>query len=553
MLADTRIGSSIALMALNVAVPFAVLAQEQPLDVRSLERFALTHAGDAERGRELFRREKVTRCLSCHRLGSEGGFAGPDLSAIGGKFDRPHLIESLLEPSKQMVEGYRSSVLALRDGRIITGVIRERSEQSVTLFDAEGRKQVIALREIEQRVDSNVSLMPEGLGKELSPGEFTDLIAYLETLRPGGKSNFGAGITGPITMPDDFEISVVATGLDGATALETLPDGRVLVCEQTGAVRVIENDKLLDAPFVTLPVDSSWERGVIGITIDPNFADDPFVFVCWVAKEPYPHHRVSRFRADGNVAAANSEHVLVVGDNQNTMGGKIPNGHQGGALHFGKDRCLYIAIGEQTAESPSQQLNTFLGKILRVNRDGSIPADNPFVELASGKYRAIWAYGCRNPFTFAVRQSDGFMLINDVGGKFEEINVGKSGANYGWPAVEHGPREAGAPFVGPVYWYPQASISGGDFSPVTGHYFFADFVHGWIKTLDPGHPERVKDFATGLRRPVDLRFARDGSLYVLLRNAWVIDDKFHGGTGSLLKIYQRGKETDARQSRAIRP
>ncbi len=133
------------------------------------------------------------------------------------------------------------------------------------------------------------------------------------------------------------------------------------------------------------------------------------------------------------------------------------------------------------------------------------------------------------------------MVINDVGGNFEEINPGVAGANYGWPTLNHGFTNKKG-FVGPIHVYPQASISGGDFAPESlgapfgGRYFFADFVHGWIKALDTADPKQADDFASGLRRPVDLRFARDGSLYVLLRNAWVIDGKFEGDTGSLLRI-----------------
>ncbi len=135
------------------------------------------------------------------------------------------------------------------------------------------------------------------------------------------------------------------------------------------------------------------------------------------------------------------------------------------------------------------------------------------------------------------------MLINDVGGKFEEINPGIAGANYGWPIAEHGPRP-GKRFVGPIHWYPEASISGGDFVPANsnwpeqwrGRYLFADFKHGWVKSIDPDNGEVASDFASGLRRPVDLRFDASGNLYVLLRNAWVIDGKFQPGTGSLLRI-----------------
>ena len=99
-------------------------------------------------------------------------------------------------------------------------------------------------------------------------------------------------------------------------------------------------------------------------------------------------------------------------------------------------------------------------------------------------------------------------------------------------------------FQGPIHHYPTACIAGGAFAPADlrwpadycGQYFFGDFNHGWIKMIDPAKPALAKPFATGLRRPVDLRFAADGSLYVLLRDAWVMDSLFKGGTGSLLRI-----------------
>ena len=97
-------------------------------------------------------------------------------------------------------------------------------------------------------------VMAVRLAELLTAAEFTDLIAYLEALRPGGKLKMGAGVIGPISLPRSFDVRTIATGLSGATALEALPDGRVLLCEQTGAVRVIQDGRLLDEPFVTLPV-----------------------------------------------------------------------------------------------------------------------------------------------------------------------------------------------------------------------------------------------------------------------------------------------------------
>src|SRR5262249_41027017 len=154
-------------------------------------------------------------------------------------------------------------------------------------------------------------------------------------------------------------------------------------------------------------VDSEWERGLIGVTLDPDFPRNGFVYVCYVAAEPYPHHRVSRFTARGDFAAPGSERILFEGDDQRKLGGKVPAGHQGGAIHFGADGKLYVAIGDQTAGEPSQRLDTLQGKLLRLNPDGSTPGDNPFVDLARGKYRAVWATGLRNPFTFAVQPETG--------------------------------------------------------------------------------------------------------------------------------------------------
>lgn len=512
--------------------------------LRALQQHALTEQGDAKRGAKLFADTQKTRCAVCHVVAGKGGQVGPDLSKIGGKFDRPHLIESLLEPSRQIVEGYRTSLVLTVSGQILNGVIKEQNEKSITLLDAEGKSHKIPRNEIETIHNSDVSLMPDNLAAELSPQQFTDLVAYLETLRTGSNNKFGAGVRGPIEVPDGFRVQTIATGLSGATALKALDDGRILVCQQIGTLQVIKNDRLLEEPMLTLSVDNHWERGLIGVTVHPEFPSKPWLYVCYVSPDPYPHHRISRFEVRGDRAIADSEQILLRGDDQSKMGGNVPAGHQGGALHFGADGMLYVGIGEQTAGAPSQKLDTFLGKILRITDDGSIPDDNPFVDQTSGKYRAIWARGCRNPFTFAIRPNDGTMLINDVGGKFEEINPGVAGANYGWPNVEHGMTDEPG-ITGPVHIYPQASISGGDFAPSDlgggfgDRYFFADFVHGWIHTIDPRDGAKATTFASGLRRPVDLRFSSDGALYVLLRNAWVIDDKFEGGTGSLLRISRR--------------
>ena len=186
------------------------------------------------------------------------------------------------------------------------------------------------------------------------------------------------------------------------------------------------------------------------------------------ATTPTVHNRISRLTANGDVAVAGSEVVIFDLDNLSSA-----THHNGGALAFGpSDGKLYAAVGENGNSANAQSLGTVLGKILRLNANGTIPADNPFLSSTSGKNRAIWALGLRNPFTFAFNPFGTEFFINDVGETtWEEINDGIAGANYGWPTTE-GPTTNPA-FRSPRYAYNHSSggcaITGGAFyAPVTG-------------------------------------------------------------------------------------
>ena len=536
-------------------------AATSSIDREAYARYAREHPGDQKRGRTLFFDPNRAGCIRCHRARGEGSDLGPDLSDLGGKYERSLLIESVLDPSRQIVEGYRPTTVATADGRVVSGIVKGESAQDLTLVDAEGHRQVVRKSEIEKRSSCDTSLMPDGLNAGLNLADFADLIAYLEGLRSAGQGTPGSGSHGPITLPHGFRSEDVARGITGATALTVAADGRVFVCEQAGKLRVIKDRALLSEPFLSVDADYTWERGLIGVALDPDFAGNFFVYVCYVTPRPFVHHRISRFTARGDVALAGSEFVLFEGDDQAKLGGSVPNGHQGGAIHFGVDGKLYVALGDQTAGAPAQDLTTLQGKLLRLNPDGSIPADNPFYGKAHGKYRAIWALGLRNPFTFAVQPQTGRIMINDVGNStWEEINEGIAGANYGWPETE-GPT-ADRRFRAPIHHYSAASIAGGAFCPpeksvgfpsrYQGKYFFMDFVRGWIKTLDPDHPDSVETFATGLTRPVDLAFSADGALYVLMRDAWVVDKNFRPGTGSLLRIRHESRDSDLASNSSVR-
>src|SRR6185436_2808401 len=156
--------------------------------------------------------------------------------------------------------------------------------------------------------------------------------------------------------------------------------------------------------------DSNGERGLLGVAFDPSFAVNQFVYVYYTATSPSTHNRISRLTAAGDVAVPGSEVPIL---DLNDLSGAT--NHNGGAIHFGPDGKLYAAVGENANGANAQTLSNLLGKILRINSDGSIPTDNPFFGTATGQNRAIWALGLRNPFTFTFQPGTGRMFINDVG------------------------------------------------------------------------------------------------------------------------------------------
>jgi glucose/arabinose dehydrogenase len=204
-----------------------------------------------------------------------------------------------------------------------------------------------------------------------------------------------------------------------------------------------------------------------------------------------------------------------------------------------------VAVGENADPDNAQSLGNLLGKLLRINKDGTIPMDNPFYDMSTGNNRAIWALGLRNPYSFAVQPGTGRIHINDVGGAtWEEINRGIKGANYGWPNYEG--MESDPDFQGPIYAYRHGdtattgcAITGGAFyDPVTtqfpagyvGDYFFADFCSGWIRRLDLAHGTVTRFKGMSDEGPVSLQVRRNGTLYFLARNTGSVEKiRFVGG------------------------
>jgi glucose/arabinose dehydrogenase len=340
------------------------------------------------------------------------------------------------------------------------------------------------------------------------------------------------------TAPTGFTDSRVA-GVGAPTALAFTPDGRMLVSTQQGKIQVFDKKgTLLKDGALNLPASklcSNSERGLLGVAVDPDFATNNYIYayytfnksgVCPTGQPTNPGNpvnRVSRFElSDTNTVNLATEKVLV--DNMPSPAGN----HNAGDLHFGKDGYLYVSVGDggcdyannsgcAGANDAARDPHVLLGKILRVTRDGGVPSDNPYATTgdrcavagrtaAGRRCQETYASGLRNPFRFAMDPDAAGtrFFINDVGQRrWEEVDEGKAGADYGWNVCEGnydnpdrpGVTTCGAPYTPPVHNYDRSvgtSITGGAFVPngvwPTSYdpaYLFGDFVSGKIFRLAP--------------------------------------------------------------------
>jgi glucose/arabinose dehydrogenase len=346
---------------------------------------------------------------------------------------------------------------------------------------------------------------------------------------------FGGNVDQPTGfMRTTFVQNLGTTG----TAMTFAPDGRLFICEQGGDLRVVKGGSLLAKPFVHVPTTANGERGLLGVTFHPSFgAANQYVYVYYtLTTAGTSHNRISRFTANGDTAMTGSELVITDLPNLSTA-----TNHNGGAIHFGPDGRLYVAVGDNANGSNSQVLTTRLGKVLRYNDDGTIPAGNPFLATATGPNQAIWAMGLRNPFTFGFQPGTGRLFINDVGEvTWEEINEGVAGANYGWPTTEGATTDPA--FTGPLFTYKHSAnptlvvgfaiVGSAFYNPTTalfpsnyvGNYFFADYVNQWVNRLDLSTGNAAAyAFARLPGSVTDLAVGPDGALYALgvqLNGTW---------------------------------
>jgi glucose/arabinose dehydrogenase len=313
------------------------------------------------------------------------------------------------------------------------------------------------------------------------------------------------------------------SGLRDPLDLQSVPgDGeRLYVVEQGGRIRVIRNGAVQPAPFLDIAdrIGTGGERGLLGLAFHPDFPSTSRIYVNYTNRSG--DTRIAEFQTfSADQADADTERVLLA----------VPqpfSNHNGGAVAFGNDGLLYVALGDGGSGGDplgsGQDLGTFLGKILRIDVDSgapyAVPSDNPLVSTA-GALPEIWAYGLRNPFKVSFDRASGDLYIGDVGqSRREEIDVGLAarggGENYGWSVTEgtlcfnpgSGCDMSGLTMPVSEYDHGQGcSVTGGvvyagcRMPDLVGTYFYGDFCSAFVRSfrLVNGAVTEQRDWTTGL-------------------------------------------------------
>jgi aldose sugar dehydrogenase len=370
--------------------------------------------------------------------------------------------------------------------------------------------------------------------------------------RPPNAPNQTPAFAGQTRAPERksnvaYEVVTVAEGLVNPWALAFLPDGRMLVTERPGRLRVVTADGKLSEPVTGLPpVDARSQGGLLDVALDPGFATNGLIY--WSYAEPQSdgsnNTAAARGRFVDDVSAPRVENVQVIFHQTPSMMSRM---HYGSRLVFSRDGTLFITMGERSitpGRMQAQNLDSLLGKIARINPDGSIPKDNPFVGK-DGVKPEIWSYGHRNIQSAALHPVTGELWEVEHGTRGgDEVNIARKGKDYGWPTIAYGIEYNGQPITGNItakegmeqpvyYWDPVIAPSGMLF--YTGSTFPAwrgSLFVGGMTQNDPTNLDRLVlegDKVVGEERLLrevqprerirDVRQGPDGNIYLLTDNA----------------------------------
>jgi aldose sugar dehydrogenase len=295
-------------------------------------------------------------------------------------------------------------------------------------------------------------------------------------------SRYGMSVDGPRdTKAGTIKVETVATGLSHPWGLAFLPDGRMLVTERSGTLRLVSKDGKLSPALSGVPkVVVAGQGGLLDVAIDPDFKSNNLVYLTY--SEPGEGGGGTAV-ARGKLGESGLDGVEVIFRQEPKVEG---GNHFGSRLAFAPDGKLFVTLGERFTFTPAQDLTNDLGKIVRLNPDGSVPKDNPFVGRTDVRPE-IWSYGHRNPQGAAIHPETGKLWETEFGPMGgDELNIPQAGQNYGWPVVSWGshydgraiPKPPSHPeFADAIYhWNPVISPSGITF-------YTADAIPAWKGNL----------------------------------------------------------------------
>lgn len=297
----------------------------------------------------------------------------------------------------------------------------------------------------------------------------------------------GCGVDEPIALPwADAKVESLAT-LDNPWKMAFLPDGRLLITEKPGKLRIFADGKLSNAIGGVPKVVYHEQGGLLGVAVDPDFANNRRIYLSYTEAAPeQPANskdegdpRLGKYQDLNDVVLKGLAVARGQLDGDQLKDAKviwrqtpktIGRGHFGGQMTFAPDGTLFITSGDRQRFDPAQDLGTTLGKIIRVDTEGSAPADNPFVNQA-GALPETWSLGHRNPLGLSFHPASGKLWEHEMGPKGgDEVNLIEKGKNYGWPIVSEGshyndvpiPHHAGSADLPPPlkFWNPSISPSG---------------------------------------------------------------------------------------------
>lgn len=350
----------------------------------------------------------------------------------------------------------------------------------------------------------------------------------------GAPQGMGAGeIVSTESGDARFRVETVATKLEVPWEVEFVPDGRIFITERSGRVRAIYRGALLPEPMITIEDVAipgialgivSGEAGLMGMTLHPDFASNGYVYVAYVyRKDGDPFIRVARYHEESGKLVAPM--TIIEGIEGASL-------HDGCRIGFGPDGKLYITTGDARTPELAQSLESVNGKTLRLNDDGSIPADNPFSTTPRARHE-IWSLGHRNSQGLAWQPGSGLMFQsehgpsgNDGPGGGDEINIVERGKNYGWPAIHHRMTREGmevpvAEFTPAVAPAGCAFYNGDAFPALKGNLLVACLKGECLLrvVLDGRRVVRTERLLAGqYGRLRDVAIAPDGSIYIAVSN-----------------------------------